>query len=345
MKGQAIPRILPPRIYPGATLAVYSPSFPGPALYPRRLEQGVASLRRQGFDVVIPDAARQQNGYKSGSSQQRAEELGRLFSDPAIDGIITSIGGFNSNEILPWLDFESIANHPKVFVGYSDTTALLLALYAKTGLVTFHGPAVMPEWGEFPAPQQYTVEWFRRIIMQGEAVDYQPPEGWTDEYLEWEHSEDQYTHRKLYPHKGWRSLIEGKGRGKLVGGNIETINSLIGTPYCPSFDNAIVFLEATREEAYLPRLDRALTHLELAGAFSSAAGLLMARCPDAKSERGVDLYTLLCRIGERWGLPIAADLDFGHTDPKITLPIGVEAEIFCDTEGIKLRITEPAVSG
>ena len=268
-----------------------------------------------------------------------------LFSDPSIDLILCSIGGFNSNGILPFLDYAFIAEHPKIFIGHSDATALLLALYARAGLITFHGPALLPQWGESPQPFSYTSQCFldvTRNVISG--MIYRRPEWWTDERISWD-TDFAPQSRSQFRSSGWTCLRAGRATGILLGGNLETLNSIVGTPYCPEFENALLFVEATGEEAELPRLDRALQHLELAGLMDGIRGIAAGRCPDAKPEQGLELADVLRRYGERHNVPVAADLDFGHTDPMMTLPIGVQAEMACNDQGVKLRLLSPAVFG
>ncbi len=289
----------------------------------------------------MPPSAMRIEGYKSGTAQERTTALMDLFKDKTIQGIICSIGGFNSNEIVPLLDYQVIAKNPKIFVGYSDATALLLALYAGAGLVTLHGPALLPEWGEYPMPFDYTVQSFLAVAASTRTDwCYEPPAEWTNESLDW--GKDCRL-CKLVPHQGWHVIREGHVEGKLVGGNIETLNALIGSPYCPSFARTILFIEATREEAFLPRFERALTHLELAGVFRDVRALVVARCPDARLERGVHFHTICRRLGDFYDIPVAGNLDFGHTEPKMTLPVGVRTEVLCRGDSVTLRLMEPAV--
>ena len=288
-----------------------------------------------------PAAATSITGYTSGEPEALAHALIELYTNPDIDGILCSIGGFNSKALLPFLDYDAIRNHPKVLVGYSDATALLVAILVKSFTVTFHGPAVLPEWGEFPEPLAYTLACFTRVTGGETPYTYHPPASWTHEFLEWG-SDRELRARRALASPGWRTIIPGRACGRLMGGNVETLNMLAGTPYLASLEKSIIFLEATDAEAYLPRFDRALTHLEQAGVFRQATALLIGRCPDAHSERGVDLDFIARSLGGRLGIPVAADLDFGHTDPKMTLPLGIQAEIIAG-ETVHLTLCEPAV--
>ena len=336
-------KVRPPRLSPGRRLAIYSPSSPAVARYPERTDRAVAALRDLGFEVAVPPAASCADGYTAGSPAKRADALNALFADERVDGIVCAIGGFNSNDTVAMLDYELIAAHPKVFVGYSDATALLLAIHAKTSLITFHGPALLPEWGEYPAPMTYTRESFLAVTGSTSGVHhYAPARAWTNEFVPWGTNEETRGRSANRP-GGWTCVRKGSARGRLVGGNIETLNMLVGSPFCPSFDDALLFIEATAEEASLPRIDRALRHLDLAGLTCKIRALLVARCPDAHQEDGITLEMMVARFGERHDIPVATNIDFGHTDPMLTLPIGVEATFSCDSDAVYLSLLEPAV--
>jgi muramoyltetrapeptide carboxypeptidase LdcA involved in peptidoglycan recycling len=333
--------LCPPALRPGARVAPFTPSYPGPALFPQRFARGLAALRNCGFQIAEREAALNIRNYTSGSPEQRAQELMALYTNSSIDGIICTIGGFNSNAILPFLDFELIRRYPKVLVGYSDVTALLLGVAAIASTVTFHGPAILPEWAEFPAPFEYTKRCFLTVAGGQGPYTYAVPSGWTNDFGDWDAPQPRV--RNQVPHSGWRTLWPGSGKGRLLGGNIETMNMLLGTKYFPSWANTILFIEATDAEAYLPRFERALTHLELAGHLGTARAIAVARCPDAVPERGQDLDALLRDLGRRLRIPVIADLDFGHTDPKMTLPVGVEAALTANNDGeVRFELLAPA---
>jgi muramoyltetrapeptide carboxypeptidase len=334
----------PPALKIGSTLALFSPSSPGIALFPKRLQRGVEALESLGFQVKVPESAFKQYGYTAGTAEERASELIRLFEDNNVDGIVCSIGGFNSSDILPLLEYSIISKHPKVFAGYSDVTALLLGIYARTNLVTFHAPAVLSEWADSPKPLDYTVKSFRDLTeLRSNLGRYQPPDEWTNEFLDWRKGEDNHA-KNMYLNQGWKVLKEGSTVGRLMGGNVETLNLLIGTPYCPDFSGSILFLEATDAEAYLPRLHRALMHLSLCGVFMKISGLLIGKCPDAYSVSGIDLETVISTLTDNLNIPIVLDIDLGHTDPMLTFPIGVNAKLSCISTSVDIELLESAVS-
>jgi muramoyltetrapeptide carboxypeptidase len=301
-------------------------------------------LEALGFRVVVSSDVYKSSGYVAGSSQERARAFMDLISNDDVSAIVCTIGGFNTVDILPHVDYELVRRARKVLVGYSDATALLLAVLRNSGLLTFHGPAAMPDWGESP-PFSYTVRYFSELTQNVNAgTAYQPPSEWTADFVDWAIPPAQRRVRQMTPCNGWSTLNEGHAIGRLIGGNVETINALVGTPFCPDFSDSILFIEATEAEAYLPRIDRALAHLSLAGHLSSIKGLLVARCPDAQSVFGTSLDEVIRKHTEQLDIPVGVDLDFGHTEPKITLPIGLNAELSCSHSGVALQTCEPAVA-
>lgn len=269
-------------------MGVIAPSLPLAVRYPRRFERGLEALASiLDVEVVVAGQCHAETGFTAGSTEARAAALMAMVQDPSIAAIFCAIGGFNSAEILPFLDPRILRRHPKAFVGYSDATALLLGLQALAGWVTFHGPAVMPQLGEFPQPFPYSVGSLRSQLVTRELPDdLADPEGWTDEFLDWGTSAWLERPRQTRGPAGreiWRS---GQGQGRLFGGNVETLNLLLGTPYCLPPRDLILFWEANAEEAFLPRIRRALTQLRLAGLFERIRGMLVGRSPDATAVGG-----------------------------------------------------------
>ncbi|MDR3083067.1 MAG: LD-carboxypeptidase, partial [Streptomyces sp.] len=157
------PLLRPAALAPGDALAVVTLSAPGPAHYPDVYVRGIAHLKTAGFRPVTTPTTTGRAGWTSGTPRQRADDLNAAFADPAISGIVTTIGGNHSAQLLPYLDWETIAANPKVFCGYSDTTVLHHAIHRMTGMVTFYGPAVIPQWGEHGAPFPYTTRHFHTV--------------------------------------------------------------------------------------------------------------------------------------------------------------------------------------
>jgi muramoyltetrapeptide carboxypeptidase LdcA involved in peptidoglycan recycling len=244
-----------------------------------------------------------------------------------VRGIVTAIGGYTSNGVLPHLDYAALAGDPKVIVGYSDVTAILLAAYARTGVVTFHGPTLMPELAEYPAPPRYTVDgWRAAMTVPFPLGPLAEPPSWTEEFLRWD--VDDHRPRAHRIHLGWQWLAGGRGEGRLVGGNLDTIGVLVGTPYLPCLCGVVLFWETCAGS--LATVERSLCHLDAAGVTESLAGMVVGRSFRAGDAFERDLRELVtARYGDR-GYPIVAGVDLGHTDPMLTLPIGATCRLAAD---------------
>jgi muramoyltetrapeptide carboxypeptidase len=330
----------------GDRVGVFAPSFPTATWFPARFEHAVCGLRDTlGVEPIVDPQALINTGYTSGTIDARAAALQRFLSDPEIRAIFATIGGFNSNELLERLDPSTFAKSPKILIGYSDVTALLLGLQAMTGWITFYGPTLMTQFGEYPTPHHFTVENLRRVIMSSTPAGALPdPDGWTNEFLDWGTTAWRQRPREMSsPAKRvvWRT---GQGVGQLFGGNIETINALVGTPHLAIPDEVVFFWEATEEEAYLPRVQRALTQLRQIGLFDRARAMLIGRSPNSQPVRQTTLRDVVLEATQGHTFPIVADLAFGHTDPMVTLPIGTVAAVTADSAGATVRLLEAGVA-
>lgn len=327
---------------PGDTIGIISPSWCGPAVFPHRVERGVQFLESFGYRVRLAPHAQGSHGYLSGTPEQRAQDIHSLFADPEVKAIIAAIGGNHSCHLLPLLDWDLIRRNPKVFMGYSDVTVLNLAIYAQTGLVTFNGPALMTDLAEFPAPLPYTVEYLERILCRPEPVGIvEPSPVWTDEFLDWGQKLDLTRARHFQPSSGWNWLKGGCARGRLIGGCLESMQHLRGTPYWPDMTEAILFFETSEEVPTPAWVDAVLQDYENMGVFDRIAGLLVGRPLGYTPEQKEQLDAVLLERTQRYGFPIASNVDFAHTAPQFTLPIGCLAEM--DGDRRRLTILEAAV--
>jgi len=257
--------------------------------------------------------------------------------------IVTAVGGFNTNSVLPYLDWALLRAHPTFVCGYSDASALLLAINSRARIGVLHGPALLPQWGDPAGPFDETVIGFCKSITIPTGTRSLRYAGfWCDPRTDWNETDRPASfHRKQRFNNPWRVLRPGTAQGALVGGNIETMNMLLGTPYSPSFSRKILFIEATGAEAYLPRFHRALTHLRIAGVLSKLSGLVVGRCPDAQPVAGVTLDDVLTDVLAGTGFPVIVDVDLGHTEPIITLPIGASAILIAEPANVSIRIDRP----
>ncbi|QFT56160.1 S66 peptidase family protein [Microbulbifer sp. THAF38] len=319
-----------PRLTPGKAIAVFSPSSNAASKYPIRLQQGIKSLGAAlNVEVVLPAQVTYSTGFTAGSAAQRTQVLEDLLLDDSVTAIICAIGGFNSAEILEHLDAEVVRRHPKVVVGNSDASALLLGIYAMGGWITYFGPAVLPQFGEYPDPFPFTVHNLQAVISnETDLTELGDPRAWTQEFADWGKNPRQ---RHLKTEGSQRTVYRtGSGSGILFGGNIETLNMLIGTPYLKVPMDSIFFWEAHAEEARLERVRRALTHLRQSGVFSHVRAMLIGRSPRCTEVAGLTLKDIVLEACEDYDFPIIANLSFGHTDPILTLPIGAEAYVVAE---------------
>jgi len=323
--------LFPKALRPGMTVALVAPSSPEWGLAGN--EMAAEIVKALGFVPKVFPHAGETTYYLAGPDVHRAADINAAFADSSVDAIFCLRGGYGASRILPLLDYETIRGNPKVLLGYSDITALLNAIHRLTGLVTFHGPI----GGELPT--DYTLAAFRKVLMQAQAAgriaEPPPPHGPQREI---------FVDRENWIYR----LAPGKGKGRLVGGNISVFSTLVGTPFEPELKERILFLEEVGEDPY--RIDRWLTQFLLTGKLSGLAGVALGRFHDCgpkdykPSFPGFGTWTWqeVCkdRLGNL-GIPVVANLVFGHVPDKATLPLGVMAEL--DGDAGTLTLLEPAV--
>ena len=330
------------RLRAGDTIGVASPSWGGPAVFPHRLENGVAYLESRGFRVRVAAHARGQAGFVSGSAAERAADLHDLFGDPDVTAVIASIGGDHSCHLLPHLDFDLIAANPKVFMGYSDITVLNVAIWQRTSLVTFNGPAMMTDFAEYPTPFDYTIRYFDRAVCSGAPIGrIEPATLWTEELLDWRTQIDLTRPRQMSDAAGWTWLRAGAAEGQLVGGCVESLQHLRGTQFWPDLEGRILFIETSEEKPSPARIDGILMDYENMGVFGQISGLLVGRPMYYSDSEKAELREVVQRRTAGYAFPIVTDMDFGHTAPQFTLPVGCVARL--DSETRVFEIPEAAV--
>jgi muramoyltetrapeptide carboxypeptidase len=313
--------VRPARLRAGDTIGLVNPSG---AVYERGpYDDTHERLTALGFQVKEGSHLRARYGHMAGTAQQRADDLHAMFRDPEVAGILAMTGGSGANRVLPLLDYDLIAEHPKFLGGFSDVTALITAVHVRTGLVTFHSPLGRSEWNAF------SVEHFRAV-----AMDTQ------DHTLR----NVQVTGDDQVPQDGRITTLNGgTAQGPLIGGNLAVLTSLAGTPFWPSFDGAILFLEDVNEYVY--RIDRMLSTLMLSGALERVAGVVLGSFTDCKPSEGTFGSLTLDEVFDDYfgglGVPVYRGAQFGHVRRKFTLPLGVQAEI--DADAGTLRLLESAV--
>ena len=297
----------PRRLFQGATVGLVSPA--SATWVSDELAIVKEFLAALGLKVREGRHVMDRYGYLAGTDKARAEDINAMFADDSVDAILCVRGGWGSNRILSLLDYKAIAAHPKVILGYSDITALLNAIHARTGLVTFHGPVGVSTWTPF------SLEAMRRVLFQGEAVTMENPRREGEGIV--------VTKDRV------QTLTPGKARGRLLGGNLTVLTAMLGSDYLPDWSGAILFLEDTNESVY--RIDRMLTQLKLAGVLDKVGGVIFGKCTKCNPGEGSYGSLTLEEVLNDHLLPLKVPAwrgaMIGHVDSQFTVPVGLRAEI------------------
>ncbi len=272
------------------------------------------------------------NDFTSSSVKSRILDLHAAFSDPAVKGILTVVGGFNSNQLLGEIDWDLIRANPKVFCGFSDITALNNAILAKTGLVSYSGPHYSTFGMELHF--DYILEYFKKCLMSDEPFTVLQSKEWTDDL--W--FMDQ-NNRNPVTNEGWLVLQEGTAQGSIRGGNLCTFNLLQGTPYMPNLTDTVLCIEDDEETSPV-HFDRDLVSLIQQPGFASVKGILIGRFQNASKITNDLLKQIILTKKELANLPVIANVDFGHTNQIITYPIGGTVEINARADAPTIVITK-----
>lgn len=340
----------PPRLREGDTVAIVSPSWGGPSVFPHIYEAGLAVLREVlGLRVREMPHARATPAFLARHPEARAEDLCRAFADDGIAAIITSIGGDDSVRVLPHVDFDLAVRAPKILMGFSDATTLLVTL-CQRGLVTFHGPSVMAGFAQLRSlPDDFTRHLREMLFDPRPTCVLRPYPRYSDGYPDWADPETTGQVSSPRANAGY-SVLQGRGvaEGELFGGCVEVLEFLKGTRWWPEpefWRRKLLFLETSEEKPAPSAVRRMLRNYGMQGVFERISGLLVGRARDYDDAEKAALDEAIVEVvaGEfgREDLPIVANVDFGHTDPQFVMPLGVRAAIDC--EGQTIALIEPAV--
>lgn len=313
--------ILPKRISVGDTIGIVSPSS---AIFETEPYQvAVETFEAMGLKVKLGKFVHNRYGHLAGTDEERAQELNDMFTDPEINAIIALRGGSGAARILDNIDYDSISKNPKIFIGYSDITALHNAIFTKTGLVTFHAPLAVSTWNTF----SYTM--FRKILFDAEAALYQNPAEKGDHLT--------ITKNRI------RTITPGRATGTLLGGNLSVLTGIMGSPFFPSqWENKILYLEDVGEQIYA--VDRMMSQLKLGGVLEKISGFVFGKCTDCKPGAGYGSLTLEEVIDyyiKPLEIPAYSGAMIGHIDDNWTIPNGLPAEI--DATAGTIQLLSPAV--
>jgi muramoyltetrapeptide carboxypeptidase len=325
--------IKPKKLEKGDIIAIISPSAGLASIFPHRLDNAIKFFKSQGYKIKEFPCTRKNIGWESALAEERAKDLTDAFKDKEVKAIICSIGGHTSNKILEFLDFEEIKKNAKIFCGYSDISVLHYAINKKSGIVTFYGPAAMTQFGEYPEPLSYTLEYFKKAVSITKPIGkIVPSSEWTDEVLDWGKKEDLTRPRKMVKNKGFEWLKGGEVEGEIIGGCLSSIVHLIGTEYWPEHKNKILFLEIPEGQDItkglpLAEVDSLLADLRIAKVFEKIKGLIIGRPFRYSEEEQQKFKEIILENTKRYDFPILYGTDIGHTDPIITIPLGVKAKL------------------
>jgi len=309
----------PKRLQAGDTIGLIAPSS---SFQDYKYKRAVGNLESLGFKIKFGKNLHAKKGYLAGTDEQRLEDLHQMFADKSVDGIWCLRGGYGATRILSKIDYSLIKKNPKVFIGYSDITALLQAIYLKTGLICFHGPVGSSSFTD------YTLKYLKATLME-------PQENLTIN----NHSETTSGEELAYQTKVIRP---GIATGEIVGGNLSLLSAMAGTKFSIKAKNKIVFIEDIGERPY--RIDRMLTQMIEGTDLRKAAGIIFGICVDCARKENSDSQTLNEVLQDRLydlGMPVITGMSFGHIDNQFTLPIGIKAKM--DTATASLTFLEQAV--
>lgn len=306
-------KIIPKALRKGDTIALTAPA--GAIFNKSHISKIEKRLAQLGFKTVRGETLKQQVGYLAGSDDARTQELHEFFKDKSVNAILAMRGGWGCARILDGLNYNLIKENPKIIMGYSDITSLLIAITNKTGLVTYHGPVGYSSWKEFSTKQVFNT------LVNGLTHTMTNPNGYKE---------------------GLKTLTSGSASGELVGGNLTVLVSMVGTDYEPNWTNKILFIEETGEEPY--RIDRMLWQLKQANVFDEINGVVIGaftKCNPDEPEKSFSLDEVLDQHFKEARFPVYKGATIGHIVPKFTMPIGLNASM--DADKFSITLLEQAV--
>jgi muramoyltetrapeptide carboxypeptidase len=330
--------IKPRRLKEGDTIGIVAPSNSASLVDPRIFEIGTRKLESKGFKLRFGKNIREIHGHTAGTVQQRLEDLMNMFEDPEVDAIMTVFGGFNSHQLLHYIDYEVVKENPKIFIGFSDITALNSAFLTRSELVNFSGPAFIT----FCQPDlpEFTERYFDEILIEGKRSTFFASGQWAED--SWWREPINFGGREWKENAGWDVFKPGIADGSCVGGNISALMLLAGTDYWPEMEGSILFLDGMGEEETPQTLDRYLTQLRHMGVYDEISGLIVGRFSTKVGFSENDSLSMIFEEATRgYDFPIVSGVDFAHTDPLITIPLGVRCMVDADNQ--KIELMESAV--
>ena len=324
--------IIPQKLKRGDEIRIIAPARSLSLLSEENIQLAKTNLERQGFEVTFSKHCKESDIFMSSSIPSRVEDVHEAFKDKNVKAILTVIGGFNSNQLLKYLDYELIKDNPKILCGYSDITALTNAITAKTGMVTYSG-LHFSTWAmkeEF----EYDLEYFKKCLTNQDEFSIEPSKTWSDDawYMDQEN-------RRIEENEGFLILNKGNVEGTIFGGNLGTFHLLQGTEFFPDISNSVLFIEEcdSGERNFTEEFDRILQSLIHLPKFKEVKGIVIGRFQKGSKMTKEKLKQVIETKKELGDIPIVANVDFGHTNPMITFPIGGTVKLKID-DGVELKI-------
>lgn len=321
---KGLPLIKPPALKKGDTIGLVTPASPLFEAH-RTVIEATEKLHNLGFKTVLGKNIFKRYGYLAGSVEERVSDLHDMFSNPEVKAIMAIRGGYGSAQLLPHLDYELIKKHPKILIGYSDITSLLLGIHAQTGLVTFHGPVAVSTFTD------YTRKYLKQALMDTHAPQH---------IADAPYDENLQTSNRIWAFK------QGIATGKLVGGNLTLFQSLLGTPFEVDTRDAILFFEDVGEEPY--DVDRMLNHFKMAGKFDHCRGVIFDKMPTVKPAdyepafyRNLSVEQVIEDVFKEFDFPVCVGFSLGHIKNKPTMPLGIKVRL--DANKRQIEFLEAAV--
>jgi len=327
--------IIPPKLKKGDEIRIVAPSRSMAIISEDGRKTAQEKLEKLGFKISFGKNVEESDEFSSSSIKSRIEDLHEAFEDKNVKAIFAVIGGFNSNQLLSYINWDLIKNNPKIFCGYSDITALQNAIFKKTGLVTYSGP----HFSTFAMKKgfEYIEEYFKKCLIEEGDFEIKASEEWSEDA--WYMNQENRNFKK---NKGYIVINKGKAKGTIIGANLCTFNLLQGTEFIPDFEDTILFIEDCVEgqDEFVLHFDRNLQSIIHQPGFESVKGIVIGRFESNSGMTQEKLIKIIKTKKELDNLPIIAYADFGHTFPMITLPIGGKVEIEAKDNKIKILIKE-----
>ncbi|MFV0627371.1 MAG: S66 peptidase family protein [Alphaproteobacteria bacterium] len=329
--------VFPKKIGRGSHIRVIAPSRSFKLISEETREIALACFAEMGIKISYALRADEMNEFVSSSIESRVADLHEAFSDPTVDCILTAIGGFNSNTILDYIDYELIKKNPKILCGFSDITALCNAIYAKTGLVTYSGT----HFSSFGMKKgfEYSLEYFKKCFFSEDPYKVEASTEWSDDA--WFMDQEK---RGFIKNDGHWILNKGQSEsvaGTIVGGNLCTLNLLQGTEYMPNLENNILFIEDNfMTKMDLMEFDRNLTSLLQQKTLKNLQAVVIGRFQKGSEVLREKLQAIISAKKVLKNIPVIANVDFGHTTPIITFPLGGKARIELKEEKYIISVIE-----